>query len=219
VISRRPAESLLLVMAALTLLLCIPALDVGISRLFFAPPAGFTWNPHGVLEFVRAAAPAMIVGSLLFCVLIWALSLGAPEWIWGLSTRVIVFLLASAAIGPGLLVETLLKPHWGRARPKDIALFGGQSIYTPPFVVAHECTRNCSFVSGHAAIAFWLTAYAFLLPPAWRAPGLWAGAGVGLFVGIVRVMQGAHFASDIAAAGLMVIAVNVVLARFVLRQT
>jgi lipid A 4'-phosphatase len=216
VILRRPAESALLLMAALTLLFSIPALDTGMSRLFYA--SGFSWNPHGVLEFVRAAVPTMIVGSLLFCVLIWLMSLGSGEWIWGMSTRAIVFLLATAAVGPGLLVETLLKPNWGRARPKDIAVFGGDAAYTSPFVIAHECARNCSFVSGHAAIAFWLTAYAFLLPPVWRARGIWIGAGVGLAVGLVRIIQGAHFASDIAVAGVMVIGANIVLARLILNR-
>jgi lipid A 4'-phosphatase len=219
VIWRRPAESLLLALAALTLLFSIPAFDTGISRLFYVAPAGFSWNPHGMLEFVRAAVPAMIVGSLLFCVLIWAMSLGARDWIWGMSTKAVAFLVATAAVGPGLLVETLLKPHWGRARPKDIAMFGGEAAYTSPFVIAHECTRNCSFVSGHAAIAFWLTAYAFLLPPPWRARGLWAGAGAAFMVAMVRVVQGAHFASDVAAAGLIVVAVNIVLARLILGRT
>jgi lipid A 4'-phosphatase len=214
VIWRRPAESALLLMMALTLLFSIPALDIGTSRLFYA--SGFSWNPHGVLEFVRAAVPTMIVGSLLFFVLIWIMSLGSGEWIWGMSTRAMVFLLSTAAVGPGLLVETLLKSNWGRARPKDITMFGGESAYTSPFVIAHECARNCSFVSGHAAIAFWLTAYTFLLPPPWRARGLWIGVVIGLAVSVVRVMQGAHFASDVAAAGLIVIAVNMVLARAIL---
>ncbi|MHB1207681.1 MAG: phosphatase PAP2 family protein [Rhodospirillaceae bacterium] len=213
-LTRRPAESVLLVMAVLTVLFSVPALDTGVSRLFYA--SGFSWNPHGTLEFVRAAAPTMIVGSLLFFVLVWIMSLGSGDRIWGMSTRAIAFLVASAAVGPGLLVETLLKPNWGRARPKDLTMFGGESAYTSPFVIAHECARNCSFVSGHAAIAFWLTAYAFLLPPPWRARGLWIGAGVGLAVGFVRVAQGAHFPSDVAAAGLMVIAVNIGLARLVL---
>ena len=215
----RPAAAVLVVLAALTLLFSVPAFDTGISRVFFAPATGFAWDPHGVLEFVRAAVPTIIVGSLLFFVLLWVMTVWSREWIWGMSTRAVAFLLATAIVGPGLLVETLLKSNWGRARPKDIVMFGGEGAYSSPFVVAHECAHNCSFVSGHAAIAFWLTAYAFLLPPPWRGRGLWVGAAVGLAVGMVRVAQGAHFPSDVAAAGLMVIAVNVVLARAILGRT
>ena len=211
-----PEVKVLLTLAGLTLLFSIPALDVSTSRLFYA--AGFSWSPHGLLEFTRAAAPALILGTQLFCVLVWVMTLPSREWIWGLSTRAVLYLIATVIIGPGLLVETLLKNHWGRARPKDITLFGGEHAYTSPFVMADECARNCSFVSGHAAIAFWVTAYAFLLPPRWRGLGLWLGFSVGCAVGIVRVIQGAHFASDAAAAGLIVVAVNILLARFMLKR-
>lgn len=213
----RSETKVLATLAALTALFSITAVDTGASALFYA--GGFSWNPRGLLEFARAAVPTLILGTLLFCVLVWIMTLFSRDWIWGLSTRPVIYLIVTAVLGPGLLVETLLKPNWGRARPKDIALFGGEHAYSAPFVVAAECTRNCSFVSGHAAIAFWVTAYAFLLPPQWRGVGLWLGAGVGLVVGFVRVVQGAHFASDVAVAGLMVVAVNILCARLILRRT
>ncbi len=209
-----PAIKIIAGLAALTALFSIPALDTAASAVFY--DRGFSWDPHGLLEFARAAVPTLILGSLLFFVLVWLMSVPSRDWIWTLTPRRIGYLLATAALGPGLLVETVLKPHWGRARPKDIALFGGEHAYTAPFAMAEECTRNCSFVSGHAAIAFWVTAYAFLLPPRWRATGLWAGAGFGLLIGLVRVVQGGHFASDVAAAGVMVVALNAALARLML---
>jgi lipid A 4'-phosphatase len=207
----------ILALAVLTALVSIPAVDNAVSAFFFS--GGFSWDPHGLLEFARAAVPTMILGSILFFVLVWMLTLRSKDWIWGMSTRRVLYLAATAVLGPGLLVETLFKPHWGRARPKDIAAFGGDHAYTSPFVMVEECTRNCSFVSGHAAIAFWVTAYAFLLPKEWRTAGLWAGVGFGLGVGMVRVVQGAHFASDVAAAGLMVVAVNTLAARLMLERS
>lgn len=207
---------ILLGLAALTALFSIPAIDTGASALFY--DAGFSWDPRGLLEFARAAVPTMILGSLLFFVLVWVMTLASREWIWNITPRRIGYLVATAVIGPGLLVEGLLKPYWGRARPKDIAAFGGEHAYTSPFVMADECARNCSFVSGHAAIAFWVTAYAFLLPREWRAAGLWAGAGFGLVLGCVRVVQGGHFASDVLAAGVIVVGVNGLLARVMLAR-
>ena len=77
---------------------------------------------------------------------------------------------------------------------------------------------NCAFTSGHAAIAFWIAAYAFLLPAKWRAAGILAGVLFGLAVGGVRMAQGAHFLSDVAAAGVIVLAVNALAARLILRE-
>ena len=212
--SERLSRSPLPYAVVLVVVLFIPGVDSTISGLFYGAGAG--WSDSGALEFIRRAAPPMILASLVFFVLIWLGGLATGEWIWNISTRPIVYLLTTVAIGPGLLVETLLKPHWGRARPKDVLQFGGHAAYTPPFIMAHECSRNCSFASGHTAIAFWLTAYAFLLPSAWRAKGFWIAAALGLLVGLVRIAQGAHFASDVAAAGLIVMTVNVALARLIL---
>lgn len=207
----------ILALAVLTVLVSVPAVDNAVSAFFFN--GGFSWDPHGLLEFARAAVPTMILGTLAFFMLVWLLTVPSKDWIWGLSTRRVLYLAVTAAVGPGLLVETVFKPHWGRARPKDIGAFGGDHAYTSPFVMVEECAHNCSFVSGHAAIAFWVTAYAFLLPKEWRAIGLWAGVGFGLAVGMVRVVQGAHFASDVAAAGLMVVAVNALAARLMLERS
>jgi lipid A 4'-phosphatase len=204
--------------AAIALLCLLPGVDMVVSRPFFTAGLGFVWDHAGLMEFVRRAVPTIILGTLLFCVLLWVAGAALGEWFWNISTRPVVYLLTTVAVGPGLLVETLLKPHWGRARPKDITIFGGHAAYAPPFVISDECARNCSFVSGHAAIAFWVTAYAFLLPPRWREPALWGGIAFGFAVGLVRIMQGAHFASDVAVAGLIVVSVNLTLARLVLRD-
>jgi len=70
----------------------------------------------------------------------------------------------------------------------------------------------------HAAIGFWLTAYAFLLPKEWRLTGVVIGLACGAMIGLVRVIQGAHFLSDIVFAGAFVLAVNAGLAHVMLRR-
>jgi lipid A 4'-phosphatase len=60
-----------------------------------------------------------------------------------------------------LLANTLLKDHWGRARPTQIEAFGGLQRFTPAPLPAAECERNCAFVSGHAALGFSLVAFGF----------------------------------------------------------
>ena len=197
----------------------LPDVDLTPSGWFYVPGAGFSWSTDGILEFVRRWIPDIVIGSFVFCVALWAAGLCLDRWSWNISTPQIVYLSLTLLIGPALIVESLLKPFWGRARPKDIMLFGGNAAYTPPWQIAHECERNCSFASGHAAVAFWVTAYAFLLPQRWRVAGMFAGLAFGAAVGLVRIAQGAHFLSDIVAAGFIVLTINIVLARLILERS
>ena len=200
----------------LVLLFLFWPVDIDVSRVYYIPGTGFTWSTDGVLEFVRVAVPDVIIASYVLCVLLWLAGLAKRDLVWRVTPPAILYLTLTLLIGPGLIVDGLLKPFWGRARPKDIAEFGGAAAYTPPWKIAAECDHNCSFVSGHAAVAYWVAAYAMLLPARWRAAGIFAGVVFGLAVGMVRVAQGAHFFSDIVGAGLIVILVNAALARLIL---
>lgn len=125
--------------------------------------------------------------------------------------RCLLYLALVLAIGPGLIVDAGLKSHWGRARPKKVVEFGGAKVYSPPFVIADQCSRNCSFVSGDASVAFAFVAFALL---AHRRRGLWLAAALALgsVIGALRVGLGAHFLSDVIFAG--VISVSVAAALF-----
>lgn len=205
-------------MAALCLLMFVPGLDLAVSNLFYARDAGFIWDRDQFLGFVREAVPVLIIGTFLFCLLLWLAGLVFRQWFLGVTTPRIAYLFATLVVGPGLLVETLLKTHWGRARPNDTVFFGGEAAYTPPVWMAQECSHNCAFVSGHAALGFWLSAYGFLLPREWRRQGVVAGLFCGAAVGLTRVVQGAHFLSDIVFAGAFILAVNALLAQLILRR-
>ena len=201
------------VLAALSV---FPALDLGASKAFYVSGEGFPWRYTPVGAFFRHDVPVLLLGTLVICVAAWGLGRWRGRIVWGMTGRTIFYLLTTLIVGPGLIVETLLKPHSGRARPEDLTMFGGDAVYTPPLWPADACASNCAFVSGHAALAFWITAYAFIVPPAWRRPAIVAGVAVGLVVGTVRVMQGGHFPSDIAYAGVIVVAVNAILAKLIL---
>ena len=202
----------------LFVLMLFPGVDLPLSRVFYIPGRGFTWDTDGVLELVRSLVPDIVIGSFGFCFGLWLTGLMKPDWPWRLSTPRIAYLWVSLVIGPGLIVEALLKPSWGRARPKDITEFGGDALYSLPWVPANACDSNCSFASGHAAVAFWVSAYAALLPPRLRVWGVFAGVAFGLAVGLVRIAQGGHFFSDIVAAGFIVIVVNAAVAKLILHR-
>lgn len=203
----------LALLAAVTL---VPAIDLDTARAFYVPGHGFPWRTSDLGVVVRRHGPEILLASAAVCLVLWLVGMWQKRVVLGLTTRKIVYLLATLLIGPGLIVESLLKPYSGRARPQDLALFGGSADYTAPLSLADACASNCSFVSGHAAVAFWITAYAFIVPRAMRWSVLALGLLIGIAVGAVRVMQGAHFVSDIVYAGAIVVTVNVLLARLIL---
>ena len=86
-----------------------------------------------------------------------------------MSGRAIVFLMATMALAPGLLVNVVLKDHWGRSRPIDVTQFGGSEHFIAWWDPRGDCPANCAFVSGDVAGAFWTIAPAALAPPQWRA--------------------------------------------------
>lgn len=109
------------------------------------------------------------------------------------------YLLVALILGPGVLVNIVLKDNsLGRPRPVHIQEFGGEMKWTPVFHYSGECRKNCSFVSGHAAIGFYWLAFAWL---GRRKQWLVAGFSLGAIVGFTRIIQGGHFLSDVIFAG------------------
>jgi membrane-associated PAP2 superfamily phosphatase len=115
--------------------------------------------------------------------------------------RAIVFLVATLAIGPGLVVNVILKDHWGRSRPIDITQLGGTEHYVRWWDPRGDCPNNCSFVSGDVSGAFWTLAPAALMPLPYRPFAYGAALALGTAMAAFRVMAGGHFVSDVAFAG------------------
>ena len=110
-------------------------------------------------------------------------------------------------MGPGLLVNALLKNQWGRARPRQVDLFGGEAPYTPVWQIVDHCEKNCSFVSGEASSATWLLALVFLAPVSWRKPLAATIGALAVSLSLNRVAFGGHFLSDTVLSWLLTFAV------------
>jgi lipid A 4'-phosphatase len=109
-----------------------------------------------------------------------------------------VFLVLLLALGPGLLVNTAFKEHWGRPRPRDIVQFGGEKQFLQPWQRG-EVGNGSSFPSGHASVAFYMTAPFFIYRRSnKRLARIWLMGGLtfGVFMSIARITQGGHFLSD-----------------------
>jgi lipid A 4'-phosphatase len=187
-----------------------PEMDIRFSMFFYDPASGFYLANTPFCRWIYASIEILSIawGGLAGLLLI--VSWIRKKKLFGLSTRHLIYLLASLAIGPGLIVNLVLKDNWGRARPYEITQFGGSSAFTPAFVISCECQKNCGFVSGHAAMGFYFIAFGFLYKKRRSLIAFLAGI-YGTVVGMVRILQGGHFLSDVVFAFFITYAVSAVL--------
>jgi lipid A 4'-phosphatase len=182
-----------------------PGLDLGIARYFY----GFEDGSHNMFALriypplMRARDIGLWIGTILVAPAVGTLivKLMLPRRKILMSGRAMVFLIATMALAPGLLVNVLLKDHWGRPRPIDVKQFGGDQNFVTWWDPRGDCPSNCAFVSGDVAGAVWTIAPAALAPPHWRAFAYAAAIALGVGMGVIRVMAGAHFPSDVIFAG------------------
>lgn len=208
-------NQLLLAVAALSAaaLVAWPQIDLWFSGLFHSAETGFHlrnavlvrasyWTFHYLPYW---AAPLLL--WLLFASWRWG---GPGEH--GLRRR-LVFLVMLLVLGPGLVVNSVFKSEWGRARPATVEQFGGDRRFSAALQRTDQCERNCSFVSGHAAMGFSFMAFTWLFGDRrW----LYRGAVIGLLVGFGRILQGGHFLSDVVFSGIVVFASALLCARLLL---
>lgn len=188
--------------------LVFPGVDLAVSGWFWRQDGGWVLGRAPLLEFVRKGLPVVLAGVLIFLLIVWAAGRALKERFLGISGWVLFYLYASLIVGPGILVNAVFKDTWDRARPSQIIQFGGDATFTPPWMVADQCVDNCSFMSGHGALGFWVVAFAFLAPVAWRGRAILAGLLFGAGVGAVRIIQGGHFFSDVVYAGALTVGVS-----------
>ena len=181
-----------------------PQLDLMISAPFYAMKFNgnnFGWHVYPPVMLARDIG--LWISTLLIAPAIAALviKLLLPKRKLLISGRAIVFLIATLALAPGLFVNVLLKDHWGRPRPIDVAQFGGSEHFVAWWDPRGDCPNNCSFVSGDVSGAFWTIAPAVLAPPQWRALAYGAALALGTAMAVLRMMAGGHFITDTIFAG------------------
>lgn len=194
---------------ALAVLFAIGAfveVDTRVSALFFRDGL-FVWQlaPLAVFLHDLVRPLCLLVGGLLAATTL-------VTWHQGRGWRRWAFLLLALILGPGLVTNTLLKDHWGRARPEHTLPFGGDKPLTPALIPARSCASNCSFVAGDPAFGFWFSAFAYIAVRRRRAL-FWSGIALGAGLGILRIGMGAHFFSDVIFSGLINLAVFAALYR------
>jgi len=193
---RRSQVILASFLAFAVLAISFPAVDISISKLFFD---GKTFlRDQWWQKLLQDGLGYFLCLSMLAVISLYGINRLLNLNLFGVCGRKVLFLVLVLVIGPGLIVNLTFKDHFGRARPRDVAEFGGSKHFSPAFTVAGQCGTNCSFSSGDAAGAFFALPLALVLTR--RRAAFVAALSLGALVSFSRVAAGAHFFSDTAAS-------------------
>lgn len=163
-----------------------------ITHMFYGEVA---WWTRFVFALVPITTVLIIISSIAY--LMW--SKHTKKSNYNIIKRGVVIILLSLAIGPGLIGGGF-KDHWGRPRPRQVIREG--MTYQPMWQYNFNKPANNSFVSGHATIGFFLGVP--FLAFGFRRRGIIVSLVAGSFVGLVRILQGGHYLSDVVFAGIFV---------------
>ncbi|MFA7028771.1 MAG: phosphatase PAP2 family protein [Candidatus Cloacimonadaceae bacterium] len=190
-----------LILLAGTILLRFSGWDLKVSSWFYL--GNNKWwgqlNPFCNFMYYYGTIPALLLSIISLVILILSFFYHTlKKW-----RRNCIYLVLVMIIGPGLLVNIVLKENWGRPRPRNIIYFGGNYVYEKPLEI-DSSSPGKSFPSGHAAMGFYFFTLYFLVRGKRGKLTIWAflfAVFYGLLMGFVRIAQGGHFLSDILWSG------------------
>lgn len=183
-----------------------PLLDMRVAHYFYTPDKGFVDTPLCRFLFHYGEIFGFVVCGI--AILLFLFSWLIPHWQrWrqGLFAILLSFLL-----GPGLLVNALLKDQLARPRPKQVETFGGKYAYRPFWKLSLQQRKDPqkSFPSGHVAMGFYFLSLSLVGKRVQNRPLYFLGILVSVVLGgslmVVRMAQGGHFLSDVLAAPLVI---------------
>ena len=199
----------------------LPQLDLNLAKLYFVD-GEFVLRSSPLISGLRMTFWNLSLLMVIVAVVVLSLAhhfhwpqrlLPIREWnviLWG-------FLL-----GPGILVNVLLKGFSQRARPRDILSFGGDKFYSPIGQFSGQCDFDCSFVSGEVSgtTMFCLACIVLIqhhqnrLNLRWQQ-GMYAIlVFVFTYVFVHRILTGGHFVSDAMLGALLTALVATMVARY-----
>jgi lipid A 4'-phosphatase len=191
----------ILLLVGSTLLFRLTNFDMEIEKLFYSPGTGWFLrdaNPWAFL-YRYGNIPGIIMASIGLLVFIFSFFYRRVSH----CRKVGLFLCLVMLVGPGLVVNATFKHHWGRPRPRQIQELGGNQRFLPVWQKGIQ-GEGKSFPSGHASVGFYLFTPFFFLRrngKKWGIFFLCLGLFYGVFMGAGRMIQGAHFPSDVVWAG------------------
>lgn len=208
---------LLLNVIFIIILILIPQIDIEITSLFYSAENGFYLKDAWWVKVLYDSVPILLKTIVLAVLVLYLFNRIFHRNFFKVDGMVTSYLLIVLIVGPGLIVNTAFKEHFGRARPFTTIEFGGDKTFTPAFVISDQCDKNCSFSSGHAAGAFFVIALAFLTT---RKREWWIALATvyGFSVGLARIVVGGHFFSDVFISYFVVLLVAKLCYELIIRR-
>jgi len=205
---------------ATLVLFWVTDLDIASARVFYHPghPDG-AWPGKERLLWSWLYRSASWLAGLLILLGLAALVTGIVRRGSRITLMYGLLILLSVILGPGLIVNVIGKPCFGRPRPRDITEFGGSERHVPPLMVG-EIGRGKSFPSGHCSVGYVYCVFWFIWRrrrPRLAAVFLCLSILLGTLLGLARLAAGGHFPSDIIIAGCVSFSVPLVLYHSVLQ--
>jgi len=169
-----------------------PLIDIKISSLFFFENS-FISEKFTIIKSLRIFLKNFMV-TIPFLGLFFFLFILKKKKKKELRFKLAVLgLLIGPIIGCGVIANLIFKENWGRARPVHITEFGGNKIFTNPFIKSNQCETNCSWISGETSGAFSFMVGTIILRNHIFFIFNWF---LGLLVFFCRLSMGGHFFSD-----------------------
>ena len=172
-----------------------PNLDITVSGLFFGQDGSFIASEADWFIYLIRKMIMPLFALLIFFIPLAAVvkQIKFKEKILNIPVRDWTYLFTCLILGTGVVVNSIFKNLWGRARPNDTIQFGGEEPFTIPWLNVNYCDTNCSFVSGD--VSFLTLSLAVLLIFNKTTWNTFAYVAIGL-MSLLRMMEGDHFLSD-----------------------
>jgi|SaaInlStandDraft_3_1057020.scaffolds.fasta_scaffold28611_2 lipid A 4'-phosphatase len=203
---RRHLLWLLPVISTLCLIPFFEAIDLTFAG-FFYDTATETF-PNTI--FLKLIYQLAIFPTLFLCIwagVVFCGSFLAPQY--RRYRAVAVSLLLVLILGSGIIINGVLKEHWGRPRPKQTELFGGKHTYRPVYKpdFSYKAEPRRSFPSGHSSMGFFFFIACLLSRRYGRKKrfilSLSAVIILGGLLSYARIAQGGHYFSDVVVSALV----------------
>jgi len=168
-----------------------PQIDIMFSGLFF--DNDFYASQSAWVDLFYYSVQPLIFLFIISGIILWLYNRFKKRDLFHFHGRHLLYTILVLAIGSGLIVNAMLKDHWGRARPNQIIEFGGNKTFSPAFYLSDQ--DGYSFSCGHGSAAFSLIAVALLMR---KRKNFWMGLVItyGVLVSLARIAAGGHFLSD-----------------------